>query len=132
MPAYNPTLIQDVTEFLAYIEPSLWAVLSKFSPTEYLSTTNVQQWIISEMIEVQYGFEVVNHHRHLHPYPQIKAKLARRMAREGKFDLDKIFNYYIKGPSVYVDNPFVQVDLMHNTDLYIQYYQHGAQSAFTP
>jgi hypothetical protein len=128
MASYNATLIQDVTEYLAYIEQPLWEILQKFNPREFQSTTAVLKWIISEEIEVLYGLEVIGHRAKLYPYTKIRNKLDRALP----LALSTLTMYHIKAPRVYLDNPFVQVDLFHNTDLYIQYYREGMKSALTP
>lgn len=127
MASYNATLIQDVAEYLAYIEQPLWEVLRGFNPENYLSSHHVIEWIIKENIEKMYGLEVVGHRTKLGPYSYIAAKLNNRL----NIKLDQLTWHYIKAPRVYSDNPFVQVDLVQNTDLYIQYFRDGIKSALT-
>lgn len=124
MAAYNATLIQDVGELIAYVEQPLWVVLGKFHPNTYRSVQHVYEWMIRETIEEFYGLSVIGHDHRLDPYRQIRNKLDRSL----NISLDKLIPAYVKAPRVY-ENPFVQVDLKERSDLYIQYYQHGTQSA---
>lgn len=126
MAAYNATLIQDAGELIAYIEQPLWTVLPKFNPHSYLSVKHVYEWLIREEIEVVYGLSVIGHKAKLDPYRKIRNKLDRLLP----VPLERLIPAHIKAPRIY-ENPFVQVDLMNVSDLYIQYYQHGMQSALT-
>jgi hypothetical protein len=126
MPKYNATLIQDAGELIAYLEEPLWIILAKFDPRYYFSTKHVYEWLIREEIEVVYGLSCIGHNYRLDPYRKIRNKLSRAVP----VPLEKLIPAHIKAPKIY-DNPFVQVDLMEGSDLYIQYYQHGMQSALT-
>lgn len=124
MAAYNATLIQDAGEMLAYLDPYLWPILEKFPPSTYRCAKEVYEWLIREEIECVYGLNVIDHRSRLDPHRKIRNKLNRALP----VHLEILIPAHIKVPRLY-DNPFVQVDLMQGTDLYIQYYQHGMQSA---
>jgi hypothetical protein len=123
MASYNATLIQDAAEFLNYINAPLAGILTKYPPNTYLTQHHVTEWIIREEIEVLYGLNVIGHNQRLDPHRKIHNKLDRALT----VSLSSLFGYYIKAPRIY-DNPFIQVDLKHGTDLYIQFYRHGTKS----
>lgn len=124
MQQYNVTLIQDVADYLITIEPDVIRYMSDHHPREYLTKEHVFEWIIREEIEQLSGLSCVGHNHTMHPY----RKIAHKVDRALPVALNTLTLAYIKFPQIYNDNVFIQVDLK-GTDLYIQYYRHGMQSA---
>jgi hypothetical protein len=65
MAAYNVTLIQDVTEYIGYIEPNLQEILKRFNVSDYQHFESVVEWIIREEIEVMYGLSGLEYADHV-------------------------------------------------------------------
>ena len=125
MTAYNATLIQDVGELIAYIEQPLWGFLAKFNPEEYRSIHHVYEWLMRDHVETIDNLVCIEHY----PKAAVYHKIRNRLKQQLNLPLETLLYGYIKAPRIYDDNFFVQVDLKCNTDLYIQYYRNGMQSA---
>lgn len=127
MTAYNATLIQDVGELIAQIERPLWSVLAKFNPEEYRSVKHIYEWLIREHIEQHHHLVCTEHYAKVRVYHKIRHRLKQELT----LPLDTLINAYVVAPKIYDDNMFIQVDLKCISDLYIQFYRHGMQSALT-
>ncbi len=121
MAHYPATLIQDVGEWIAYVEKPLWLILGSYPIVTWYSTKDALEWLIREEIEVLYGLETFGHRPGADPMRQIHHHLDRALP----MSLSVLTGHYIKAPRLYSGNPFVQVDLKNLSDLYIQYYPSG-------
>jgi hypothetical protein len=111
------TLIQDIREFVAIIQPPLLELFERdnvcFSGA---SVEDTMEWIIAHQIENCYGLSVQGHCRRRSVYSALHDQIANALP----YPVSLLVRQLIKVPLIY-DDQFVSLQL-RGTDLYVFYY----------
>ncbi|SAK59514.1 hypothetical protein AWB81_01856 [Caballeronia arationis] len=111
------TLIQDIREFFAIIQPPLLEIFEQdnvcFSGASIEDTV---EWIIAQQIENCYGLSVQGHTRERSVYSALHDQVANALP----YPISLPVRQLIKVPLIY-DDQSVSIDL-RGTDLYVFYY----------
>lgn len=117
MPRRQATLIQDIFDFRAVIEPELNYILTLDPAAQGVGLEAAVQWIVEEELELCCGLFASSHIHNSWPHLLIHQALAERC--DGNFS--RLFTRYIAAPKVYDDANQVDV-IIKRWDLYIVYY----------
>ena len=115
-------LLQDIRELTSTIFPKLMEVYNELLHKGLVSVTvtDLFYWMICELVMKQYAYQIRGHNSK-DPAFRIPYDYVRNAWLQERFGLEQIFEFYIKGPALYVPCHDVQVDLV----------QHGADIVFT-
>lgn len=114
-PYRRATLIQDISELRAALDPVLEPVSKRYLPYVVPELTLV--WIIAEEIQRIYGISTQGHFASLVPLPQIHADLRSQLP----IPLDVLISHYVKAPNLYGDAEIDKIEIRLHRDLYMHY-----------
>lgn len=108
-------LVQDIRELTSTIFPKLMEVYNELLHKGLVSitVTDLFYWIICDLVMQQYAYQIRGHNPK-DPAFRIPYDYVRNAWTKEQFALEQIFEFYIKGPALYVSSHDVQVDLAQN------------------
>lgn len=105
-------LIQDIRDLTTYIFPKLVNIHNELVRRNmvHVNVTEMFFWMLCELTVKQYAYQVRSHNskdnKYRIPYDQI-----RNAWNAENISLEQIFEFYVKGPALYVPSHDVQVSL---------------------
>lgn len=122
MRGVRATLIQCISELVAYLQPHLQPLVEKYA-AQGAVYEDALQFVIAEELDLVYMLFDHHHSRHRRctPYVHIYYELRSSLPLE----LSVVFSHYVSAPRVYNDSE-IQIRLLR-TDLYIGYVRNPLQ-----
>ncbi len=121
-------LVQDIRELTSTVFPKLLEIYNELLRKNQItvSVTELYYWMLCELTTEQYAYQIRQHNSkdpsYSKPYDHIKNIWFRE-----KCSLEQLFEFYVKGPAIYVSSHDVDVGIGHNgADIIFTFYSSEA------
>lgn len=117
-------LVQDIRELTSMIFPKLVEVYNHMLHKGQVSITVTElfYWMLCELTEKQYAY-AIRQHNSKDPAFRIPYDYVRNVWAREQFSLERLFEFYVKGPAMYVPSHDVEVGLAQNgADIVFTFY----------